>query len=199
MLSGFIQIPYNDGVGLGFSGSVPGYGRSDGSKVSFRFFLRMFSIVSYCRTDKASELESDVITRFCKPPCQILKTLSPVMFLNGITAMEISPSEDPEVLAPNILGYISTRTVPRSTMINTSLDLIFLRWGKAVSTEPSRSAMGSVFITPWGVISKIQDRTMATGKPTINRIIGKVTVQSGSPSLGNMISLASITIKAVAV
>ena len=39
---------------------------------------------------------------------------------------------------------------------------------------------------------------MAIGKPTINSTIMKVTVQSGSPSRGSMMSAASIIKKAVA-
>ena len=58
--------------------------------------------------------------------------------------------------------------------------------------------MGPVFTTPCGVMSKTQESTKATGNPTISRIITKVTVQSGSPSLGNIISAASMMIKAVA-
>ena len=54
------------------------------------------------------------------------------------------------------------------------------------------------FFNPSGVMSNIQEKITAMGKPIISRTIMNVTVQSGKPNLGNIISPASMIIKAVA-
>ena len=60
------------------------------------------------------------------------------------------------------------------------------------------SLIVTVLFIPSDVRSNIQERTIAIGKPMISSIITKVTVQSGNPNLGSMISAASMMIKAVA-
>jgi len=74
---------------------------------------------------------------------------------------------------------------------------LFLTGCEGSEESPSIS-MDSVFLIPSGVKSNIQERMMANGNPTIKRIIRKVTVQPGTPNLGNIMSAASIIIKAVA-
>jgi len=56
----------------------------------------------------------------------------------------------------------------------------------------------SVFLIPSGVTSNIHESMIVIGNPIISRMMMKVTVQSGSPSLGSIISAASMIIKAVA-
>ena len=128
----------------------------------------------------------------------MLNTVSPVMFLNGITAMEISPLFACALFSPKILGYSRTSTTPIRRTIITSLNLSIKRAASSASPDCAASSTEPVFTTPWGVMSKTQESTKATGNPTIRSTITRVTDQSGSPSLGNIISAASIMIKAVA-
>jgi hypothetical protein len=82
--------------------------------------------------------------------------------------------------------------------MTTSLPLIPLFLVSVAGEGFDPWTMGSVFVKPSGVISKNQDRIIETGNPMMSRMITRVTVQSGRPSLGNMISAASMIIKAVA-
>ena len=60
------------------------------------------------------------------------------------------------------------------------------------------SLVGLVLIKPSGVISNIQEKIAAIGKPIASRTTTNVTVQDGKERAGVMISTTSKIIKAVA-
>ena len=115
--------------------------------------------------------------------------------------MEIRPSESRISLnlsVLKILGYRRIITAANNKEMITSLGLSLLLTGDGIISSSGEVFMDSVFLTPSGVRSNIQDSMMVIGKPTISRMIRKVTVQSGNPSLGNIISAASMMMNAVA-
>ena len=82
--------------------------------------------------------------------------------------------------------------------IITSFNFNTLLGGNVFGSCPGTSLMGSVFLRPSGVTSKIQDKMIVNGNPIAISTMTTVTVQSGRPSLGNTMSTTSRIIKAAA-